>query len=90
MKFNSLLLLTACFSMALGKVRRIVEAPAKNSVDDVQPPDNFNGTCFGCIVNGYRYCSKQEGCIPVDAVCSNKTNETSYTQTTGCPVKSQC
>lgn len=41
-------------------------------------------------MNGYRYCSKQEGCIPINYVCSNKTNETSYTLTTGCPVKSKC
>lgn len=76
-------------AFALGKVRQVVEAPAI-APEFLQPPGHFNGTCFGCIVNGYRYCSKQQGCIPIENTCNTKVAETSYTQVTGCPVKSKC
>jgi hypothetical protein len=43
----------------------------------------FNGTCFACVKNNYRYCSADNTC----RVNTTNCTKTVFDNTTGCPVK---
>lgn len=46
-------------------------------------PSAFNGTCFGCIANGYKYCPESATCVLVNFTCAGGRF---YSNSTGCPV----
>ena len=41
-------------------------------------------------MNNYKYCAVKQICVPATVICNNKTNETEYTNVTGCPVVNKC
>ena len=45
---------------------------------------------MGCTFNGYKYCVGSLVCVRTNETCPGTSSQTTYNQTTGCPVTNYC